>query len=110
MHAAMMVSKWQRHPHSYYEVIDNSDLFASPTWSCNSVKKKKKLMVSIVRCAIRGYTRWDDGVQTAMSSDQSFSSCHQNTFFAEHTWCKSHHKRLPHNSVKKKKKVKYFHF
>src|ERR1700704_5666544 len=66
-------------------------------------KKKKKLNVSIVRVAIRGYTQWDGGVQKEMSCDQSFRSFCQNTCLAEHTWCKSRHKRLPRNSVKKKK-------
>ena len=54
----------------------------------NSVKKKKMFYIPLVRVAIRGYTRWDDGVQTAMSSDQSFRSCRQNTCLGEHTWCK----------------------
>src|SRR5258705_112665 len=93
------------HPNSCDEVIDNSYIFTSPTLSCNSVKKKKKLNVSIVRVAIGGYTRWDDGVQTAMSSEGSFRRCRQNTCVGEHRWSKSHHKRLPRNSVKKKKKL-----
>src|SRR5258705_1493617 len=74
------------HPNSCDEVIDNSHIFTSPTLSCNSVKKKKKLNVSIVRVAIGGYTRWDDGVQTAMSSEGSFRSCRQNTAVGRHTW------------------------
>src|SRR5258705_13580837 len=97
------------HPNSCDEVIDNSYIFTSPTLSCNSVKKKKKLNVSIVRVAIGGYTRWDDGVQTAMSSEQSLRSCRQNTCVGEDTWCKSHQKSLPRNSVKKKKKFKINH-
>ena len=31
----------------------------------------------------------------------------QTHVIGEHTWCKSHHKRLPRNSVKKKKVVLY---
>ena len=71
MHDAMMASQWQCHPNSCDEVIDNSHIFASPTWSCNSVKNKKKLNVSIVRVVNRGYAWWDDGVQTAILSEKS---------------------------------------
>jgi len=97
MHGGMMVSKRQSYPRSPCEVVAKIQVLRSTlgvkvaTNASPAIpsKKKKKLNVSIVRVVNRGYGRWDDGVQTAMSSDQSFWSCRQNTHLGEHTWCKS---------------------
>ena len=97
MDGGMMVSKRQWHPISCSEVVAKIQVLGSTlgikvaTNASPAIpsKKKKKLNVSIVRVGNRGYARWDDGVQTTISSDQSFRSCSQNTFLEVHTWCKS---------------------
>ena len=75
-----MVSKRQCHAISCSEVVAKIHFLGSTlavkvaTNASPAIpsKKKKKLNLSIVRVVNEGYARWDDGVQTAISSDQSF--------------------------------------